>query len=369
MNTCHRLRPILPRVSPFEENRPDPARGSSIAGGLFRRSSVCRHPLLVACLVLLGAAAPVRADGPKLALLPLTGPETVTDLLPLINAELWLVLQRSQRFSPLSPEQLGEHLIMAPAENLEFCAGDVGCIADMGAAAETRWLVFGDVKRSFDGQRILVHLVQIDVAAREQESERFGQYAEDEVVTGSGALLRDLLGLPPPAPPPAPIVAGADADADAGPPGSASDGAPAGAADEAATGADAADEAEQAAAAIARTAPAARSPWRNPLTWTAAGVGLASLATATALGVLSQSREDDARELAVSGDPLGAEERFHEAEDFALGANILFGIGGAATAAAVVLVVLDLTADEPPPATPALACDGHGCAAGLRLRF
>lgn len=321
--------------------------------------------------MLLGAAAPVRADGPKLALLPLTGPETVTDLLPMINTELWLVLQHSQRFSPLSPEQLGEHLIMAPAENLEFCAGDVGCIADMGAAAEARWLVFGDVKRSFDGQRILVHLVQIDVAAREQEGERFGQYAEDEVVTGSGALLRDLLGLPPPDPAPVPIVAGTDADADAGPPGSEPDAVPAGAADQAATGADAEDEdeAEQAAAAIARTAPAARSPWRNPLTWTAAGVGVASLATATALGVLSQSREDDARELAVSGDPLGAEERFHEAEDFALGANILFGIGGAATAAAVVLVVLDLTADEPPPATPALACDGHGCAAGLRLRF
>jgi hypothetical protein len=35
----------------------------------------------------------------------------------------------------------------------------------------------------------------------------------------------------------------------------------------------------------------------------------------------------------------------------------------------VVLVVLDLTADEPPPATPALACDGHGCEAGLRFRF
>ncbi len=365
MNTCRRLHPFLRKGSLAEEHRPDPARKAPISGGPFSKKAGFRPPLLVACLVLLGAVAPVRAAEPKLALLPLTGPETVADLLPLINTELWLVLQRSERFSPLSPEQLGEHLIMAPAENLEFCAGDAGCIADMGAAAEARWLVFGDVKRSFDGQRILVHLVRIDVAAREQEGERFGQYAEDEVVFGSGALLRELLGLPPPAPTPQPNLAGADEAADAGPPGS-----EAGAGDEATASAGSAAEAGQAAAAIEQTAPpAARSPWRNPLTWTAAGVGVASLATATALGVLSQSREDDARELAVSGDPLSAEERFHEAEDFALGANILFGIGGAATAAAAVLVVLDLTADEPPPATPALACNGHGCEAGLRFRF
>jgi hypothetical protein len=57
-----------------------------------------------------------------------------------------------------------------------------------------------------------------------------------------------------------------------------------------------------------------------------------------------------------------------DAEDLALGANIAFGVGGAALAGAVVLIIIDATS-KPPQVAPTVACSGSGCTAVIFGRF
>ncbi len=301
-----------------------------------------RLALLLLAVVLSHQAE--AGDEPVLVHFALTGDDKVADQLVLLNAEVLMALEKSARYRLVSQDQLGEHLIMDPSENLEFCSKDPGCIADMGSEVGGRWILFGDAKLSFDGGKILVHVRLVDVPGRKLAREKFGQFEnEGDAVQQTGDLVRQLLGIPieKPKPRPAPV---------ADKPGPL-------------------EEPPKTARVLEREAPPALSPWwKNPYTWTAAGVGVASLATATALGVMSRSKVSDAEQLAVIGDPLGAEDRYGKAEGLALGANIAFGLGGAALAAAVVLFVLDITG-EPPEATPSVACASDGCAATLTLRF
>lgn len=307
-------------------------------------------------------AGAVRADDlPLVAAFPLSGEADVAEHLSILDQSLRAEIRKSSAHALLTQEKLGENLLMGPAESLAFCAGEAGCIADMGGEAGATWIVYGDLKWSFDHSKLLIHLVLVDVKQRTQAAETFGQVPPEKAARRIGGLIRELLGIPepilppvastpaPPPPKPAPEVVAGE-----GPP------------DE--NGAKPETKPTPGANAITGQAPPPGPAfWDNPWTWTAAGVGVAALAAATGLGVLSQQREDDARRLAITDHPA-AKQKLVLAEDYALGANVLFGLGAAGLATAVVLIVLDVT-DDPPPVQPGLACTAAGCGASLSMRF
>ena len=295
--------------------------------------------------------AQVKADKlPVLAHLDLTGEKSVTDQLPSLNAEVLITLEKSGKYQLVSEEQLADKLIMGPAENLKFCDLEPSCIASMGATVKARWLLYGEVKLSFDGTKTLVHLVLIDVKGEKLAKEKHGQFSRDNAAIGTGDILRTMLGLKPRKPKAvAHVVEPPPSDR---------------------RGSDKNTKKKSAAAAISKSAPKmANSPWKDPLFWSTAGAGVFCLATATTLGLLSADRQDQARALAIEGDPLGAEDRFHDAEDMAFGANILFGVGGAAMVAAVVFLVLDITDDTPASTVPMLSCNSSSCSGWLSVSF
>jgi len=317
--------------------------------------------LVVTCAL----AGPAGADEPLLvAAFPLSGDADVAEYLPGLNQSLRAQIRKSSAHLLLTQEKLGENMLMAPAENLAFCAGEAGCIADMGGEAGVALILYGDVKWSFDHSKLLFHLVLVDVAQRAQAAEKFDQVAPGQATDRIAGLVREILGIPEPIPPPPKPAPPAVATATPAPEKPTKP-------EEPALG----DSPGRPTAArpvsnsvTGHAPPPAPAFWENPWTWTAAGVGLASLAAATGLGVRSQQRQDDAARLAATGHHPTAKKRLTEAEDFALGANVLFGLGGAGLATAVVLVVLDLTA-EPDAIQPGLACNRMGCGASLSLRF
>ena len=298
-------------------------------------------------LSLVVAAQAWAEPKPVLVYFELTADETMQDHLPGLNAEISQVLKKSGRFQLVSQQALSEHLIMDPAENLVFCADDPGWIADLGTEVSARSILVGHVKPSFDGSKVLIHLKLIDVPDRSLALEKFGQYEKTEQISiRAGELVRTLFGLPAPKPKPKPEpkpetkpIPVAVAKKPSHP-------------------------------AIGSKTPASPdSPWTNPWTLAAAGLGVAALATASAIGSLSVDLEDEARQLAAGGDPLSAEGRLDKADSYALGANVLFGVGGAALAGAVVLLVFDLVDEQPMQAVPKVACTGRGCTASISLRF
>ncbi len=317
--------------------------------------------LLVLCMLVPGLA---RADElPLVAAFPLSGAADVAEHLPILDQSLRAEIRKSSAHALLTQEKLGENLLMGPAESLAFCAGEAGCIADMGGEAGVVWIVYGDLKRSFDHSKLLIHLVLVDVKQRKQAAETFGQVEPEKAPARIRGLVRELLGIPEPIPPPV-ATAPAAPTPKAAPEVLAEQGPPDAKGPERETKA----EIKPGAVAIEGQAPAAAPAiWDNPWTWTAAGVGVAALAAATGLGVLSQQREDDARRLAITDHPA-AKPKLVQAEDYALGANVLFGLGAAGLATAVVLIVLDAT-DEAPAVQPSVACGAAGCGASLSMRF
>jgi hypothetical protein len=116
---------------------------------------------------------------------------------------------------------------------------------------------------------------------------------------------------------------------------------------------------------LKKIAPSKPSPFSNPWTLSAAGLGVASLTAGIIMGILSNQKIDDAK--AAADQPTGMS-LVHEGEDLATGANIAFVLAGAALTGAVVLLVLDFMDDEPAVA-PSVACTGSGCTAGIFLTF
>jgi hypothetical protein len=97
---------------------------------------------------------------------------------------------------------------------------------------------------------------------------------------------------------------------------------------------------------------------------------VASLTGGIVLGVMSNNKVDDAKHPGF--DQPAAYAIVQDAEDLALGANIAFGLGGAALAGAVVLFIIDATSTGPAgslTATPSISCSGFGCSAVLSGRF
>jgi hypothetical protein len=279
----------------------------------------------------------------------LTGDEAAAEHLALIDAEIFMILEGSGKYQLINAEDLGEELMMSPAESLAFCNEEPGCIADIGAGKNAKWIVFGDVKKSFDGTKFIVHLVMVDVKARKVHSEKFGSFEkEGNVVLESGNTLRLLVGLPLPEPKKAPEPKKVTEDAP-----------------ELKDINIAPEKPKKKPKVVKRAAPSGPSPFTNPWTLTTAGVGVASLTAGIILGVLSNQKVDDAK--AAADQPTGMS-LVHEGEDLATAANTAFIIGGAALTAAVVLFILDATEDEP-AAVPAVACTGTGCTATINLTF
>ena len=279
----------------------------------------------------------------------LTGDEASAEHLDLINAEFFMILEGSGKYQLINVEDLAEELMMAPAESLTFCNEEPGCIADIGAGKNAKWIIYGDVKKSFDGSKFIVHLVLIDAKARKVHAEKFGQFEkEGNLIQESGNTVRLLVGLPLPEPkkkPEVKKVADADTpelkDINKDP------------------------ERPKKKSKMIKKALTKPSPFTNPWTLTTAGVGVASLTAGIILGVMSNQKVDDAKN--AVDQPTGMS-LVHEGEDLATGANIAFVLSGAALTAAVVLFVLDVMKDEP-AVIPAVACTGTGCTASIVYTF
>jgi hypothetical protein len=281
----------------------------------------------------------------------LTGDEASAEHLDLINAEIFMILDGSGKYQLLSAEDLAEELIMAPAESLTFCNEEPGCIADIGAGKNVGWIVYGDVKKSFDETKFIVHLVLIDAQARKVHAEKFVQFEkEDNLIQESGNTVRLLVGLPLPEPTKKPEPKKV-ADPEKPPELNDIHKDP--------------EKPQKKPKAIGKAAPTKPSPLTNPWTLAAAGVGVTSLTAGIVLGVMSNRKINDARR---SVDQPTGMSLVHEGEDLATGANIAFVLSGAALTAAVVLFALDVMKNEP-AAIPAVACTGTGCTASILCTF
>ncbi|MBN2494327.1 MAG: hypothetical protein JXR96_07055 [Deltaproteobacteria bacterium] len=308
------------------------------------------------CLSLLAAPAALAGEKPKLIQFELRADERVAETALSLNAEIFVVLNGLDPYQLVTQAELAGQMLMDPAESLAFCRGAAKCISELVAETGAALVVHGDVKPSFDGSKLLVHLVLVDVAAQKNKAEKFGQLdAKADPIRETGDLLRALLGIQPPR-----EAAPAKVSEPETAPGPEKAAKPA---PEATQG----DEAEL-ARRISAPAPEPRSCWSNPWTWTAAGLGVASIGTGVILGVVSRDRQREAANRAALGKPLLAYEAYQDAEDLALGANIVYGIGGAALVTAVVLFAIDAL-DSPPAVSPQVACSGSGCSASFYLRF
>jgi hypothetical protein len=311
-----------------------------------------RKTTFAIALCLLAALPVFGQETPEtMIVFKLSGDEASTEHLDLINAEIFMILEGSEKYQLINADDMAEELMMSPAESLTFCNEEPGCIADIGAGKNARWILYGDVKKSFDGTKFIVHLVLVDGRARKVRAEKFGQFEkEGNVIQESGNTVRLLVGLPLPEPEkkPGPAML---ADADKPPELKDIQTAP--------------EKSGKKTGVLKKTAPAKPSPFANPWTLTAAGVGAASLTAGIIMGVLSNQKVDDAKN--AVDQPAGMS-LIHEGEDLATGANIALVLSGAALTAAVVLFVLDVTQDEP-AVTPAVACTGTGCTAAIQLTF
>ena len=300
------------------------------------------------CLFL--ATPAIGQETETMILFKLTGDEASAEHLDLINAEIFMILEGAGKYQLINADDLGEELMMSPTESLTFCNEEPGCIADIGAGKNAHWIVFGDVKKSFDGSKFIVHLVMVDAKARKVHGEKLGSFEkEGNVVQESGNTIRLLVGMPLPEPkkkPEAKKVADTDTpelkDIHTAP-----------------------EKPKKKPKAIKMAAPTKPSPFTNPWTLSAAGVGVASLTAGIIMGIMSNQKVDDAKNAADQ--PTGMS-LIHEGEDLATGANIAFVLAGAALTGAVVLFVLDVMKDEP-AVTPAVACTGTGCTAIINLTF
>lgn len=92
--------------------------------------------------------------------------------------------------------------------------------------------------------------------------------------------------------------------------------------------------------------------------WTALAVTVAAVTTGAILGALSSSAENEASDPALTYDE--AKEHHDTAKSRALGANIMFGVGGAAAIATGVLFYVGYRKGERPARTAVIAPVNHG---------
>ncbi len=311
--------------------------------------------LVLIAVLLLKLAAAAAAEKDVIVVFVPTSDEACREFVPGVSAELFLTLGGSGRFRTLSQDDLADSLLMEPAEALAFCNNEHGCIAELGREKNARYILYGDLKKSFDGKKVIIHLSLVDVPARKLFAEKFVPAPrEGDVALEAGNTLREMLSLPKAAPKaatPAPAP-GPDKPKPGPKPAEAEP-------------ADASPAAKaEPKPAVAAAAPEAHSRWKNGWFWTTLSVGAAVLAGGGALGGLAQKKTDDAR---AAPDQIAGDKLLSDARSMALGANICFGVGGAAVLAAALIWILD-SPDEPAVA-PAIAPAPGGAAALLRVRF
>ncbi|HUU02953.1 MAG TPA: hypothetical protein VM425_16080 [Myxococcota bacterium] len=304
--------------------------------------------------MLLAMLATTASAGDKqdvLIVFKLTSDQATAEYLEQLDVQLAWSLTETGKYELVKASDLADEMLMPPAESLAFCKGETECIADLGSGRKARWIVYGDIKNSFDGKKILMHLVLVDVPGKKLTLEKFGQLSKQEdLVTDAAALLRGLLGieaelaldLTPQTKP------GPETPAVKEPPGEKT-------------------ELQKPVAIRAKPpVPGAKSPWTNAWTWSAAGAGVAAMSAAVIMGVISKQKLNDAKTPGI--DQPTAYDLYDDAKGLALGANIAYGLGGAALCAAAVIFILDVSGDEP-AALPSLACSGTGCELGFSTRF
>ncbi len=107
----------------------------------------------------------------------------------------------------------------------------------------------------------------------------------------------------------------------------------------------------------------------SPAPWVIAGIGALGLGAAGVLGGLSLSKSNEAEEPATSGED--AARLTAEAQTFATGANVTFGVAGAVLAAGLVWGIVDVATlgSDPDSPTASLRVELWGPGARITTRF
>ncbi len=312
--------------------------------------------LVAMLLAMLATTASAEDKQDVLIVFKLTSDQATAEHLEQLDVQLAWTLTETGKYELVKSSDLADEMLMPPAESLAFCKGEIECIADLGSGRKARWIVYGDIKNSFDGKKILMHLVLVDVPGKKIAAEKFGQLSKQEdLVTDAAALLRGLLGIEAKKAQPE-LALDLTPQAKPGPETPAVKKSPG-----------EKTEIQKPVATRAKPpAPGAKSPWTNAWTWSAAGAGVAAVSAAVIMGVISKQKLNDAKTPGI--DQPTAYGLYDEARSMALGANIAYGLGGAALCAAALIFILDVTGDEP-AALPSLACSGTGCELGFSTRF
>jgi hypothetical protein len=318
-----------------------------------------RSLAIIAVYLLARAAA--AAEKETIVVFVPASDEACREFVPGVSAEMFLLLGGSGRFRTLSQDDLADSLLMEPAEALAFCNDEPGCVAELGREKGARYVLYGDLKKSFDGKKVIVHLVLVDVPGRKLFSEKFiPAPREGDVAQEAGNGLREMLSLPKSAPKAA--AATPETKPKAG-----EKATPSGSKTVEAEPGDSPPSKKAApgpVVAASASLPSPPSRWKNPWFWTAFSAGVAALAGGGALGGLAHQKVDEAR---AAPDQMAGDALLSDARGMALGANICFGVGGAALLGAVLIWILD--SPEDPVIAPSVAPAPGGAAALLRLRF
>ncbi|MBL9025906.1 MAG: tetratricopeptide repeat protein [Myxococcales bacterium] len=115
--------------------------------------------------------------------------------------------------------------------------------------------------------------------------------------------------------------------------------------------------------------PPAEPDSASPVPWVIAGIGALGLGAAGVLGGLSLSKSNEAEEPATSGED--AARLTDEAQTFATGANVTFGVAGAILAAGLVWGIVDVATlgSDPDSPTASLRVELWGPGARITSRF
>jgi hypothetical protein len=337
---------------------------------------------LTAILLALLAWTAYAADKQDaLIVFKLTSDEATAGYLDQLDIQIAWTLTESGKYKVIKSSDLADDMLMPPAEALAFCKDEPECIADLGTQQKARWILYGDIKNSFDGKKILLHLMLIDVPGKKLETEKFGQLSKQEdLVSDAVALLRAMLGIEAEKAQPelaidlTPGKASAEGTTKKSQAGSTGESGTISQAEKRPV----IDQSElkkavtsgaKSPASVTAQLPGVKSPWTNAWMWSAAGAGVAAMSAAVIMGVISGQKIDDAKTPGL--DQPTAYGLYDDAKSMALGANIAYGIGAAALCAAALIFILDITGDEP-ATMPSLACNGTGfagCVLGLSTRF
>ena len=202
------------------------------------------------------------------------------------------------------------------------CADD-SCLADIGGALGVSWLAAATIGTIGDQFVLSLKLLAVDDASVAGRVTRNFPRDEDRLIGEIRGAVRELLGVGAAAPAP-PAAAGGRSE-----PGGVN--------------------APAAPATVREAARPAAGAGVGPWPWITLGLTVAAAGTAGALAGLAVADRDAMDQRYQGNDDWAA--RKSAAETKALAADVLFGVAGAAAVTTLVLFLLELTGDEPAPAS------------------